>query len=52
MVTEARSDSSMGCRSLAPPILDSIIPYSSWNNKLQMWTLVCSVDNKEQEIIV
>ena len=42
----------MGCRSLAPPILDSIIPYRPCKNKIQIWTLVCSVDKKEQQIIV
>ena len=42
----------MGSQRLAPPMLDSSIPYRSWKNKLQMWTLVCGVDKKEQGIIV
>ena len=37
---------------LAPPVLDSSIPYRSWKNKLQMWALVCGLDKKEQRIIV
>ena len=52
MTTEASSNSSMGFRRLAPRITDSSIPYKSWKNKLQMSTLVCGVDKKEQEIIV
>ena len=42
----------MGSRKLAPPMLDSDIPYRSRKNKLQMWTLVCGIDKKEQGIIV
>ena len=52
MATKARSNSSMGSRRLAPPMLDSGIPYRPWKNRLQMWTSVCGVDKKEQEIIV
>ena len=50
MAKEARSNN-MGSRRLAPPVLDNI-PYRSWKNKLQMWTLVCGVEKKEQGIIV
>ena len=46
MATEARSNN-MGSRRLAPPVLDNNIPYRSWKNKLQMWTLVCGVEKKE-----
>ena len=52
MATEARSNSSMGSCRLASPMLNSSIPYRSWKNKLQMWTLVCGVDRKEPGIIV
>ena len=51
MATEARSNN-MRSRRLAPPVLDNNIPYRSWKNKLQMWTLVCGVEKKEQGIIV
>ena len=51
MATEAGSNN-MESRRLAPPVLDNNIPYRSWKNKLQMWTLVCGVEKKEQGIIV
>ena len=51
MAAEARSNN-MGSRRSAPPVLDNNIPYRSWKNKLQMWTLVCGVEKKEQGIIV
>ena len=50
-MTETRS-SSMGSKRLVPPVLDNDVPYRSWKNKLQMWTLVCGVEKKEQGIIV
>ena len=33
-------------------MLDNSIPYRSWKNKLQMWTMLFGVDKKEQGIIV
>ena len=42
----------MGSQKLAPPMLYSSIPYRSWKNKLQMWTMVYGADKKEQGIIV
>ena len=33
-------------------MLDNSVPYRSWKNKLQMWTMLYGVDKKEQGIIV
>ena len=33
-------------------MLNNSIPYRSWKNKLQMWTMLFGVDKKEQGIIV
>ena len=39
-------------RRLAPPMLDISIPYRAWKNTLQMWTLVCVVNKKEQGMLI
>ena len=33
-------------------MLDISIPYRAWKNTLQMWTLVCVVNKKEQGMLI